>query len=76
MTINPVTGFIHWAPTAAQVGTHDVTIKADDGRGGTATQTYRICVLAEEGNCSPVFFSQPNPTVLPAPFGTCDPLMQ
>ena len=68
MQIDPTTGVIHWAPGAGQVGIHNVTIKVDDGRGGTATQSYQICVLQPEGNHAPVFVSEPVLQLLPPNF--------
>ena len=65
MTINPVTGVILWAPTADQIGAHDVTVQVQDGRGGTNFQSYRVCVLPAEGNRSPVIFSLPPDCVIP-----------
>ena len=44
MTINPSTGEITWTPTNAQVGIYNVTIRAEDGNGGYAIQSWEITV--------------------------------
>ena len=49
------TGEMRWAPTADQVGLQSVTIQADDGHGGIATQQYTISVQPPQTNASPVF---------------------
>ncbi len=48
-----------------------VIVKADDGRGGTATQSYTILVRPEPGNFPPAIVSQPSTSVLilPPPAG-------
>ena len=35
-----------WTPSALQAGGHDVSVQADDGRGGLDTQTFRVQVIA------------------------------
>ena len=57
------TGAMRWAPTADQVGLQTVTIQADDGRGGVATQQFTISVQPPQTNVSPVFTSQPKTTI-------------
>jgi hypothetical protein len=37
-------GVLRWTPTAAQVGTANVTVTVSDGRGSTATQAFTITV--------------------------------
>ena len=51
MTIDAVTGRIEWAPTQDQVGPHDVTLEATDGRGGLATQSFIVEV--QQGRAQP-----------------------
>ncbi len=58
MTINATTGVVTWTPTYAQLVDTDVTVVADDGRGGTARQNYTICVL-NDANRPPVIVSEP-----------------
>lgn len=45
MTINSI-GHINWTPTHAQVGSNDVTVKVEDGRGDSTTKTFTIVVKA------------------------------
>jgi RHS repeat-associated protein len=59
LSIDPATGLVTWAPTVAQLGTDAVTLRVDDGKGGTATQTYVIGVQQEKGNHLPVITSTP-----------------
>jgi RHS repeat-associated protein len=42
MLIDPVTGLIQWTPTST--GTQPVTVKVDDGQGGTDNQSFNITV--------------------------------
>jgi RHS repeat-associated protein len=59
MIINQTTGVIQWTPQVAQVGSHTVTIRVDDGRGGIANQTYTVVVSASAVNRPPIITSQP-----------------
>ena len=59
MEIDGSTGLVTWNPTADQIGTHSVSVTASDGRGGTATQTYDLRVLADPTNTAPVIVSTP-----------------
>lgn len=52
-----LSGDILWRPTDSQLGEHDVVIRVEDGRGGVATQAYRVCVLP--GDQPPVVTRQP-----------------
>jgi len=47
MSINATTGLVTWKPTSGQSGTHRVTVRVDDGRGGTADQPFDIVVVAD-----------------------------
>jgi RHS repeat-associated protein len=42
MLIDPVTGLIQWTPTST--GTQPVTVKVDDGQGGSDNQSFNITV--------------------------------
>jgi hypothetical protein len=53
MLINPATGTVTWTPT--KVGAYNVTVTADDGKGGTQTQTFSLNVV----NSPPQITSQP-----------------
>ena len=46
MTINSTTGVLNWDPSAT--GIYRVFIIASDGRGGTATQTFDLAVIAND----------------------------
>ncbi len=67
MTIDPSTGVVIWTPTVDQIGTHEIRVRASDGRGGTATQAYRIRVEPDPANRSPIIISEPVPSVLILP---------
>jgi len=59
MVINPRTGLIVWPPNAEQIGLHNLTVLVTDGRGGSNTQAYVICVLPVEGNRAPIIITVP-----------------
>jgi RHS repeat-associated protein len=44
MTINPASGLIQWTPLTSQVGSQNVVVRVDDGRGGFDTQSYILTV--------------------------------
>jgi uncharacterized delta-60 repeat protein len=44
-TLNPTSGFFTWTPTAAQVGSYDVTFCVRDPSGATSTQPSQLTVL-------------------------------
>ncbi len=52
-------GQINWTPIDGQLGTHDVALRADDGRGGWATQEYAVTVSLLGDNVAPHITSQP-----------------
>lgn len=58
MAINATTGAVTWTPTSAQRGDKPVTIEVTDGRGGSASQTFTVCV-EDVRNHAPVIVSQP-----------------
>ncbi|MAE66325.1 MAG: hypothetical protein CMJ18_18805, partial [Phycisphaeraceae bacterium] len=58
MTIDPATGLVRWAPTAADPSEAQVVVRAYDGRGGSATQTFEIQV--EGGNRAPQIDALPD----------------
>jgi RHS repeat-associated protein len=55
MTIDENTGLIVWKPTAAQLGTHDVILRAQDNLGGVTLQSAQI--LVQPTNHAPLFTS-------------------
>ncbi len=63
LVLNAVDGSLLWAPSADQVGPHRVTLEADDGRGGTATQSFVIDVRPARENHSPIIAGEPATTV-------------
>ncbi|MEM7474008.1 MAG: putative Ig domain-containing protein [Planctomycetota bacterium] len=59
LIINQASGALLWAASPDQVGVHDVTISADDGRGGVATQSFKIEVEPARENAAPVIATTP-----------------
>ncbi|MFN3188953.1 MAG: FG-GAP-like repeat-containing protein [Aureliella sp.] len=57
LIINGQSGQLLWAASPDQVGIHDVTLFADDGRGGVATQSFKIEVEPARENASPLIAS-------------------
>ena len=58
MTIGAATGLINWTPTAADIAVHNIQIKADDGKGGFAIQSYSLVVTdVVPGNRAPQFIT-------------------
>jgi RHS repeat-associated protein len=44
MTINQTSGVVQWMPTAAHIGTHNVTVRISDQAGASARQSFPIIV--------------------------------
>jgi RHS repeat-associated protein len=65
MTVTPTTGAVNWTPTTAQLGPQSVTLQVDDGRGGTARQTFTVQVEGQPGNHPPVIVTDPVTTATP-----------
>src|SRR5208337_4929048 len=59
MQVDPTTGQVTWSPTTADLGTHNITLRVDDGLGGYATQSYVINVTTPPPNRPPYFTSEP-----------------
>ncbi|MEM6471528.1 MAG: FG-GAP-like repeat-containing protein, partial [Planctomycetota bacterium] len=59
LIINSSTGALLWAASPSQVGVHDVTIAANDGRGGVATQSFKIEVEPARENSAPIIATTP-----------------
>ena len=57
--IDSATGLITWQPAAGDLGTHAVTVRVEDGRGGSSEQRYVLSVIAAPPNRPPVFTSVP-----------------
>lgn len=45
MTIDTLTGLIQWSPTVVDEGVHPITINANDGQGGVASQSFNLNVV-------------------------------
>lgn len=63
LIINSETGALLWAASPDQVGVHEVTLQADDGRGGIATQSFKIDVQPARDNAAPLFATEPATTI-------------
>ncbi len=48
LQIDSASGLLTWAPATAQKGDHPVTVRASDGKGGTADQTFTIGIVATD----------------------------
>ncbi len=64
MAILPGTGRVTWNPGLAQVGSHDVGLRVEDGNGGFATQAWSVEVFPSAPNLPPVVISSPNSIAL------------
>ena len=60
LIINSQTGQLLWAASPDQVGEHSVTVSASDGRGGIATQSFKIDVQPARDNALPLIATEPN----------------
>ncbi|HPA16325.1 MAG TPA: putative Ig domain-containing protein [Verrucomicrobiae bacterium] len=58
-SLEPAASRLIWSPTGHQTGVHTITLRAEDGRGGTATQTFCVAVGQSPGNHAPAFVSEP-----------------
>lgn len=59
MAVDPETGRVTWTPTDGDVGSHPVTLVADNGS-GSATQSWVVEVFDEPVNLAPVITSTPD----------------
>jgi RHS repeat-associated protein len=59
MAVDAATGRITWTPTSADIGTRAVTLRVEDGRGGSTEQRYVLSVIPAPPNRPPVFTSVP-----------------
>ncbi|HRQ65461.1 MAG TPA: Ig-like domain-containing protein, partial [Xanthomonadaceae bacterium] len=66
MSMDAVSGRLNFTPSLAQVGTHAVAVRVDDGRGGYAVQNYTLTVLDGSGgtNHPPSIVSTPPGSVV------------
>ena len=63
LTIDPVTGNMRWTATAADVGSHTITLEASDERGGVVTTSFTLTVLPAT---QPPVFTSGTPTIATA----------
>jgi RHS repeat-associated protein len=63
MAIDATTGVLTWRPTAAQLGTNNVTVVVRDGLGGEATQSFALGVVDGAPNRAPTISSQPRTSI-------------
>ena len=59
MNVDPLSGRVDWTPVAGQEGPNSVTLRADDGNGGAATQSWTIEVSSTPINREPVIDTVP-----------------
>ncbi len=59
MVVDAKTGRASWTPTVGQLGIANVTLTVSDGRGGMATQSYTVNVLAQPTDQPPLITSDP-----------------
>jgi RHS repeat-associated protein len=59
MSIDPQTGELEWSPGAEDVGTHAVSVRADDGNGGVDDQAFVVEVSDTSPNRPPRIVSTP-----------------
>ena len=59
MQIDADSGVIQWEPVAADIGTHTITVRAEDGRGGLSEQVFTLSAIQPPPNRPPVFTSLP-----------------
>ena len=52
-------GQVSWTPTPDQLGVHTVVLRAHDGYGGSATQSFHVSVASDLPNQPPRFVSSP-----------------
>ncbi|QEG20491.1 putative Ig domain-containing protein [Mariniblastus fucicola] len=61
--IDSTTGEVVWAASPDQVGQHTVTLEANDGNGGVATQQFIIDVQPSTENSAPLIATEPVATI-------------
>ena len=58
-SFDPATGAITWATSTPDIGNHSVSLRVDDGRGGSAERDFTISVLSGVPDRPPIFTSTP-----------------
>ncbi len=61
--LNATTGILTWTPTTAQIGNQTITLTANDSKGGEATQSFTLEVVATAPNSNPQITSTPRTTI-------------
>lgn len=64
VTLDPGVGLLEWIPSADQLGAHTITVEVSDNKGGKATQTWTLAVVADAPNLPPFITSNPPLTAL------------
>ncbi len=59
LAIDAATGLVRWLPATNQVGTFVVTLAVNDGRGGTASQSFSLFASNLRANRAPVVIGNP-----------------
>jgi RHS repeat-associated protein len=59
MAVDAATGHLAWSPVSGDLGNQDVTLRVEDGRGGSALQHYVLAVTEPLPNRPPLFTSTP-----------------
>ncbi len=59
MVIDAATGQINWSPLLAQMGSHQINLRVEDGFGGTVSQRFLLTVMDGSINLPPLFQSAP-----------------
>jgi hypothetical protein len=52
-TADPFSGLISWTPDLSQLGPHLLRVRAEDGRGGAATQSFLVHVQPDQASIDP-----------------------
>jgi RHS repeat-associated protein len=63
-SIDAATGVVSWTPTIGTPGSVEIELRADDGRGGRATQSFTVTVTSSGVNRAPQITSTPPASVI------------
>jgi len=66
LSVDPYAGLVSWVPQSNQLGAHEVSLKASDGRGGSLLQTYTLTILPVSNNQAPIISTTPITLATPA----------
>jgi large repetitive protein len=59
VTVDPTTGKVIWTPTAAQIGSQQISLRVTDSKGGSSVQKLDLNVINPIANRPPVITSTP-----------------